>query len=332
MIQNKTLYLWLLALLFFVPCIHAEEDETAEDPWISTQWLDEQQELWANRASSTGQYIDGFMGDTDVIQDQNNSYLKLYFDFDISKKESVETKPRVKFSLDLPITKKRFRLVIESDLDQENSIEERNLSHLPSTANSTNEGLNASFRHIFDSSKWQRLSLDWGVKAKWPPDPFVRARAVRAWELNDYWDMVYSQEFFWFETKGLGTYSQFDFDRLLSTSFLFRWTTVLDWHERQEQFDLLEQVSLFQDIDEKQAIQYSLGFTNQNRKRHAIVTNYYTKATYRRRLYKDWLFCDLTPGVEFPREDDYKANPFINFRLEVLFTKDTNRKLTTKLY
>jgi len=274
------------------------------------------------------------MGETDTLQDTNKSYVKVTFDFDVSKMDGFEVKPRLKFSLDLPIAKKKLRLVIESDLDQAQSIEERNNAQLPSTNNREDDDLYASFRYLVDSNSWERLSFDWGVKARWPPDPFTRARGVRRWDLNEYWNMIFSQEIFWYETKGLGTYTQFDFDRALLSSkdFLLRITNALDWSERNEQFDLFEQVSIFQDLDNKRTVQYAIGFSAENSKRHSVITNYFTKATYRRRLYKDWFFYELTPGIEFPREHDFNANPFISLRFEVLFADDASRKLTTQLY
>ena len=298
----------------------------------SLKWMDEKQKKWSGDVVDIGAYIDGFMGDIDTLKDTNKSYVRVYFDFDGSKNDSIGIKPKIRFSLDLPIAKKKLRLVVESDPDE--SIQERNLAQLPSTVQSESEGLYASFRYLFDSEKWQRLSFDWGVKARLPPDPFARSRAVRRWELSDYWDMHYSQEVFWFESKGLGSYTQFDFDRYFDSNddFFLRVTNVLDWNERREQFDLLEQLSLYQDVSDKRAVQYAVGFTGLNRESHSVITNFFTRATYRRRLYKDWLFYELTPGVEFPRDEDFKANPFISLRLEILFSEDASRKLTTKLY
>lgn len=297
-------------------------------------WADEKQKKWSNDVVNIGSYIDGYMGDTETMQDTNQSYLKVTFDFDVSKNDSVDVKPKFRFSLDLPITKKKFRLVVENDPDEGQSIEERNTSQLPSTNSSQSDDLYASFRYLIDSNSWDRLTWDWGVKARWPPDPFTRARGVRRWDLSDYWNMIFSQEIFWYESKGLGTYTQFDFDRIFLSSedFLLRITNALDWREREERFSLFEQVSLFQEIDDKRAAQYAIGFSGENRKNHSVITNYFTKITYRRRLYKDWFFYELTPGVEFPREENFKVNPFIALRLEMLFSEDASRKLTTKLY
>lgn len=311
-----------------------EQEDDSATPYLSPEsleWIDTKQRTWSHNVSAIGGYLDSFMGDTSGYQDNNKSYLKIYFDLDTSKYDGISFKPRVKASLDLPVTKKKLRLVIENDPDQEQGISERNLADLPSTDRDANDGLYGSVRYLFDSEKWSRLSFDWGVKARWPPDPFARFRAVRGWSLSEYWYMVYSQEVFIFESKGFGTYTQFDFDRRLTDKLLFRVTSVLDWHERTEQFDLLEQVSLFQDINKKRAIQYAAGVVAEEKK-GARITNYYTKAAYRRRLYKDWLFYELTPGIEFQRIENFKPNPFVSFRLEMLFAKDASRKLTTRLY
>lgn len=311
-----------------------EQEADSATPYLSPEsleWIETQRRTWSHNVSAVGGYLDSFMGDTSGYQDANKSFLKVYFDLDTSKYDGVSFEPKVKVSLDLPVTKKKFRLVIENDPDQELGIAERNLSDLPSTDREANDGLYGSIRYLFESEKWNRLSFDWGVKARWPPDPFARFRAVRGWELNDYWYMVYSQEVYIFESKGFGTYTQFDFDRRLTEKLLFRVTSVLDWHERTEQFDLLEQVSLFQDINNKRAIQYAAGVVAEEKK-GARITNYYTKATYRRRLYKDWLFYEMTPGIEFQRVEDFKPNPFLSFRIEMLFAKDASRKLTTRLY
>lgn len=312
----------------------AEEKSDSASPYLSSEsleWIDTKQRTWSHTVSDIGGYLDSFMGGTSGYQDTNKSFIKVYFDLDTSQYDGVSFEPKIKASLDLPITKKKFRLVIENDPDQELGISERNLSDLPSTNREANDGLYGSIRYLFESDQWSRLSFDWGVKARWPPDPFARFRAVRGWELNERWYMVYSQEVYIFESKGFGTYSQLDFDRRLTEKLLFRVTSALDWHERTEQFDLLEQISLFQDINNKRAIQYAAGIVAEEKK-GSRITNYYTKAAYRRRLYKDWLFYEMTPGIEFQRIEDFSPNPFISFRLEILFAKDASRKLTTRLY
>jgi len=300
----------------------------------SMKWVDAKQKEWSTDVVSLGLYIDGLMGDISSIQDANKSYLKIFLDADVSRFEDVELKPSIRFRLDLPLTKKRLRFIIESNTEQEQSIEERKLSELPSTVDTSNEdeGLYASFRYLFQADRWQRLSFDWGIKARFYPDFFARARAVRAWSLSDYWDMHFSQELFWFESKGLGTQTQFDFDRKISDSFLFRETTAIDWRERSETYNLLEQVAFFHNISGKRAVQYVLGVTAEHRKNHSVLSNYFGKATYRRRIYKDWLFYELTSGVEYPRSEDYQANPFVLFRFELLFSEDAGRKLSASMF
>jgi len=300
----------------------------------SMKWVDAKQKEWSTDVMSMGQYIDGLMGDISSIQDANKSYLKIFLASGVSRFGDAEVKPSIRFRLDLPLTKKRLRFIIESDSEQEQSIEERKLSELPSTVDTSDkdEGLYASFRYLLQADRWQRLSFDWGIKARFYPDIFARARAVRSWDLGEYWDMHFSQELFWFESKGLGAQTQFNFDRKISSSFLFRETTAIDWRERSETYNLLEQVAFFHNISDKRAVQYVLGFTGEHRKNHSVLSNYFAKATYRRRIYKDWLFYELSSGVEYPRSEAYQANPFVLFRFELLFSEDAGRKLSAQMF
>jgi hypothetical protein len=80
---------------------------------------------------------------------------------------------------------------------------------------------------------------------------------------------------FWFESRGLGTHTQFDFDRRLSELFLFRKSVFLDWNERESRFDLLNQVSLFHTLSEKRSMQYALGFTSDHQDDNSSVNNYF---------------------------------------------------------
>jgi hypothetical protein len=125
------------------------------------------------------------------------------------------------------------------------------------------------------NEKWSRLSWDTGVKVRFRPDIFTRGRAVRSWSINDYWTLRFSQELFWFESRGLGTHTQFDFDRRLSELFLFRKSVFLDWNERESRFDLLNQVSLFHTLSEKRSMQYALGFTSDHQDDNSSVNNYF---------------------------------------------------------
>ena len=314
-----------------VPPGEQGDDPDAHLGTESTFWIDQAQKKWSGDITNLAVYIDSLMGDISAIQDSNKSYLKLYLGFNASKYNNIEPEAQARFSLDLPITKKRLRLVLESDLIQGDNLGENEVGQLPANQDQDSDDIYASFRYLFKSDLWQRLSFDWGVKAKWTPDLFSRARGVRSWQLSDRWSMRFSQELYWFESKGVGTRTTFDFDHPVIDTYLLRLTSATDWYQREGRLDFLKQLSVFHNISERRAVQHSFGVNVERQNSHTFVTNYVLKTTYRRRLYKEWLYYQLSSGFDFSREESFNADPFIYFRIEVLFSESAGRRLRTRL-
>ncbi|HCA25955.1 MAG TPA: hypothetical protein DEP32_17475, partial [Pseudomonas sp.] len=92
-------------------------DDTDLAPWAVetitpvhdrvTRWVD-----------STARNLDGFFGTLDSDQVENESYLRLSSDFDWAESEDFEIDPGIRFKLDLPTTRERLRLIIESDPEE----------------------------------------------------------------------------------------------------------------------------------------------------------------------------------------------------------------------
>lgn len=308
-------------------------DERRKKPANLMRWVDETHAEWSEDISEVGGYLDGLMGAVENVQDDNKSYLKIDLDVYHSRFGDTEFDPRIRFRLDLPVLKEKFRLVFESEPDQAKELGERKLGSSPTTqASETNDNIYASFRYWIDAKEWSRLSFDSGVRVRVRPDIFSRMRGVRIWTMNDYWLFRFSQEVYWFESRGLGTQSQFDFDRHIKERFMFRKTIALDWSERDARYDLLNQFSLYQTIDEGKTLRYSVGMQSDYQQNQALARNYFASLIFRSRLYKDWLFYQFDTGVEYSKEYQFKANPFATIRLEIIFADDAEKKLRAALY
>ena len=46
------------------------------------EWIDVQHNTWSQDVSYIGAYLDNFMGNSEIFQDNNKSFLKIYFDLD----------------------------------------------------------------------------------------------------------------------------------------------------------------------------------------------------------------------------------------------------------
>ena len=49
------------------------------------------------------------------------------------------------------------------------------------------------------------------------------------------------------------------------------------------------------------------------------VANYLLQITYRQNLYAKWLFMNLTPFVNFPREQNFHRTPGFILRFDMIF-------------
>ncbi|KZZ22155.1 hypothetical protein A3752_00750 [Oleiphilus sp. HI0081] len=312
------------------------QDEIAEgSPYFDNStisWIETKRRALAGDIVALGAYIDGLMGDLEAISDHNQSYVKLYLGLGESKYYGTEALHRLRFSLDLPITKRRFRFILESeDEEAENSVDQES-TRSSLSEESGEDGINASFRLLFDARHWDRLSFDWGLKANLDPDIFSRARGIRSWSLSEKWSLTFSPELFWYESRGAGARSSFDFDRLVGDFYLLRLQSSVVWYERYGHRRYVQNLAFFHDINQRRALEYSFGFSADERQHHTVVSEYFAQIRYRRNLYKGWFFYQLNIGTTFPREYEYKTNPFIGIRFEILLSDDLEKVLRTRLY
>jgi hypothetical protein len=300
----------------------------------SMSWVETKRRALSGDIVALGEYIDSLMGDIEYMEDHNKSYVRLYFGAINSRYEDTNELYRVKFSLDLPVTKKKLRFILESENDELDG------GRFPSQDSSSSEldlgfvedSINATFRFLFETNKWDRLSFDWGIKARLEPDLFSRARGIRSWTLSDTWTAIFYPELFWFDSRGAGVRAKIDFDRLVKHAYLFRIRSTAVWHERTDIVDYHSQVAFYQDISRYRAIEYSIGLVALNENNFTHVSKYYSQIRYRRNLYKGWLFYQMSVGTLFQREFDFRTNPFIGFRIEILLSDDLDKGLTTRMH
>ena len=82
--------------------------------------------------------------------------------------------------------------------------------------------------------------------------------------------------------------------------------------------DLKTYVAVFDEVSSRSAMLYNfsiLGDTEGPTK----VNNFLATVSYRRKIYKSFVFAEVVPELAWPRERDYDPTSAINFRLEMIF-------------
>jgi hypothetical protein len=307
--------------------------------------IDSSREYVSEKFVNFASRVDAFFGSDRNYQESNKSVLQ--FDltrvFDNAAGNKVVPTFRAKFHL--PALQKRMQswlknvhLLVESNPDQNPSGTAPGASASPTTG----KGRVSMFREVSTPDSYgvalrlenaedapSRLSADGGLKLvnaddisklnNTSIDPFVRTRG----SVKDVWGAVQVQlaeSVFLFNSIGLGESTQFDMDYRFSDPLLFRSTSIASWLRDNPNFNLHQDFSVYQTLDEQASLLYQLAANGVSRPQ-AQVSEYIALLLYRQRFYRDWMFIELSPQIHYLKTNDYRPNAQFIVRLEVLFSK-----------
>ncbi len=310
-----------VVLLLGITSVHATpNDDTDLAPWAIetitpvhdrvTRWVD-----------STARNLDGFFGTLDSQEVDNESYLRLSSDFDWMESEDFEIDPGIRFKLDLPTTRERLRLIIESDPEESRgTLEEQGAEPLrPQDDSLSNTVIGLAGLGNNDPTVGWKTQAGAGVKVRWPLNPYARASAERLWQLGDGpWQLSSYNRASWFEDDGYSARTQWDVGRPLDSSRHLRFISQLQWQEEYDTLEFSQGAQINEVLGPRSAIRYA-GVLVGDSASNPRVNDYYLLADYRRDLHRQMLFVDIVPELHFPREADFQPRWAISLRIEMLF-------------
>ena len=277
------------------------------------KWVDKAHEEISKRIIQTSKRIDGFFGDERVEEEEADSQIKITTSVTISEGENLELTFPLSVKLALPHLKNRWHLMIDTLLkeDDDEELEDQNEDE-----DETND-VTVSVRYKIREQTRRWISMSNGIKIHSDNiiEPFSKLRGRRIFDF-DPWALRLTQYVFWFEDDGFGESSRFDIERRIQQKMLFRMTSKATWTEYSHGLEFSQIISLRKQLSNNRAIGLTLsgeGYTSPS----TVMDKYAAKLTFRRRLYKNWLFLEVDPGVQFLREDDFELSPLITFNFEL---------------
>mgnify|MGYP003684798791 FL=1 len=212
----------------------------------------------------------------------------------------------------------KFRISFES-VDPE---EDETILNSKTEDRDNNPALEDSFYRLSigfmkEQKKYWHLSADTGVKVESRPNPFVKTKGRRSFYFNDFEFKLVNRAFLE-DIDGFSNYSDMNLYTKLSRDFSFSYSNKFVWQNNINELSTSHGPSIHQVIDDKQSVSYNIRTRFLNKPSYAI-TGHEVFSTYRRDLYKRWLFLGLTPGISFFAEDDYEKLAFIKLKLQAIF-------------
>ena len=335
--SNFSFGLLLVSTLFFPSSSFAAEQVTQPVPSPETtnqpfefpsllvdpfSYVDEERDYLSSKFVNLTRSLDSFFADDRNYQESNNSLVQLDLvrvaGYGGDRKWVLSGRAK----LDLPSTQKRFHLLLETNPDKNVTGDAVQNQATPVKQVVAPESYAAAVR--YEKSKEQEQPWHWssdlGVKFQGIHiNPFARARGSYAVTVDD-WRVKAAETLFWFNSIGAGETTQLDVERILSEPMLFRATSNATWLKDKHNFDLRQDFTVYHTLDERRAFLYqasAIGVSNPQWQLNAYVA----LMQYRYRLHKQWVFLEVSPQVHFPKADNFKANPALYFRLEMLLDK-----------
>ncbi len=308
------------------------EDHSSDLPEWSVEKIDPWHDNVSRWVTNTSRSIDGFFGTDDYRAVNNESYLRLTQEFEYMQREGFDSDTGIRFKLDLPTTKERLRLIIESDPEETRGT----LADAP--AERILRDRNVSSSSIIGLSRFgtEDKRIGWetragaGVKFRFPLDPYVRLTAERLWDVGEGpWQLESYNRVSWFNSDGYSARTRWDFGRPLDEARHLRFITNVQWREEYDTLEFAQSVELNRILSERSALRYAAAAVGSSFSRPKM-DDYVVLAQYRRDLHKDILFLDVIPELRFTRDHDYDPRVGITLQLEMYFRGEiTNRRRTS---
>ena len=312
--------LWLVMVLLtlsgFVQGQEQVPGESGEEEEMPITWVDDSHVYATNKAQALTQWMDNFFGDPLTDLEQAESFMRVQFIDDWEEEDGHDFKVRVRGKVQLPKISKRLNLVFSGEENENLDEEEAKQEDAVSLQYNITDGKKSRFD----------LTLGW---ASSNVRPGVRFR--NEGPMGDKSSYRFLERLQWEDGEGIFSTTQIDLYRALDNNDLFRWSNRIKYGEETDGLEWRSKLSLSQRylVDTKRPIATNAFITiNGVTQAEQFTKNYKMGFLFRRQIYRDFLFIELEPAINYRRrewEDERDIVWGLVVRLEVALEKDLRR-------
>jgi hypothetical protein len=298
-------FMWF-GLLIASTGLWASPAEDPEDRSRALRILDKAHAMIGGNVNMLANRLDSFFANQRADDELGRSVIRLRSQTLFRDREPTDTRTEFRLNLQMPNLKERFKLDwLKQDKEPETPEEARARALEKAQVN------RLETRWIFRS--------DVGVNATIPPVIFTRARLRKNTQTGEFIHR-FVEEIAWFSNSdGLYNRINFDTDYTISESMLFRFINFKEWRITTKDFTTSHGPTVLHRLTDKDGISYNFLVNSTIERGTWFMSGYGISAGYRRNVYRNWLFMDLTPGLDFPKVHSFRRTPFLTVRFEALF-------------
>ncbi len=308
----KTLFFSLLLVLWVSPAMADvnESGEAARSACFNQSpqqgVLDQAYDYLNIKFCEPAIWFDDFFVDERSSQDARaGTMVRWSNDFSLVEHQGGTYKTRLKARVHLPQVTRKLKLVFESDSED----------HLEDLFPTTTEETRSALGLRYDALVASRSSLNFKASLR----PSIEARYRYTYPFSEQSIWRFTQRLYQ-KRKTTGSVTQLDLDTKVSPQLVFRWNNFIKLESDVDGAEVGSGISLYQFISDRRALSYSVSISGKNEPFH-YVTNTHISIKYRQNIFRKWLFYELTPELNWPKEEDKQRmrEAIFTLRLEVLF-------------
>ncbi len=300
--------------------------EPRDSYWMNfSNWVLRQERTQSERIQALGEWADRTFSGEDAGLPNNQSYLRLGFATESEYGDPAQFDPEARFRLDVPTVEEKLRLVIESETDELIPLSERRRDRALTEDERSETEATGALRYLSEVGDAINLSNDVGVRLRFPTDAFWRATADKRWQLDDNWGLKAQQRLYYFHQDGWGARSSVAAGRDLGNGWGFLSASELEWVHDDRMFEMAQTFNFYKRLNNRATLNPRLGILGESQPTWR-QTSIFADLTYRYRLHSDWLFGEIIPALEFPREESFKDRASLILRIELFFSGQIDRR------
>lgn len=249
--------------------------------------------------------VDSYFAQHEPLEPERESQLRVRLFVD-SDRHRTELYPRISADLQMPTLERRLDLYVQNVT--------RNV--LPgSDPAKEEESLQIGARgDLFRGGRWA-ITRDLGVGFSHGLTLFAEVAGHYRWYWGQ-WEGVATQTVFWNRDDDFGGLSRLVLDRKLAAAVYLRLQSAARYTQDNGYWRTSQVAKVGWVIDEH--TRYLIGSIAVLGKSR-LVDEYRSELTYRARVYRPWIFVELTPYLTFPRQHGFESTPGVRVGLDLFF-------------
>ena len=329
-VVNKNKSFLILLSLLTIPVVYADSEtqeindiysddcisDTVEDKETSILYLDESHHFVSSSLNSLAVYLDEFFANEQIVYKSSGSNIRLSSYVIFNEGGRISNSTNIDFLLRLPTTEEKLQFVFETDSAEFDDNTKQIVQSNTKDSVDENEYF-AGLQAILKGTEHWQFSTASGVRLTTSLDPFIRFNMDWRDKLGN-WNLHWNENPYWSNSTGWGLNSLFELDKQLLKNVLFRSSSLAQWTAVRDSFNLSQVFSASKILTDKSAMSLQAGVYGMS-KPTISTTNYLLSANYRKNIYKEYLFFEITPQINYPATTNYFPEYSLTLKLDMIF-------------